>query len=205
MRRLGRLQPRRRLPSRTTPRLVSCPLARNTRWEMDLKCEVLADGRWGFLMAIIDACDRQVPAWRVGDHCRADEAIAVLEAALLARFDGPVPDEGVALELRVDRGPQFIARRSKTAAKTLGVQLAFCGVRASNDKPFIKPSSPWSRPSSWPGNRRRSTRSTRSTLRSPGSWTSVMTSGPSGPPAIARRGSSASSTRSQNSRCPKLR
>jgi transposase InsO family protein len=42
------------------------------------------------------------------------------------------------LELRVDRGPQFIARRFKTAARALGVEIAFCGVRASNDKPFIE-------------------------------------------------------------------
>ena len=36
MRRLNRLQPRRRAASPATPRLpVSCPVARNTRWEMD--------------------------------------------------------------------------------------------------------------------------------------------------------------------------
>lgn len=138
MRRLELLQPRRRARSAPTPRLpICCPLASNVRWEIDIKSEVLANGSWAFLIAVLDAFDRQLPAWAIGDHCRAEETIAVLEAALLQRFDGPVPGP-LELELRADRGSQFVAERFKHAARALGVTLAFCGVRASNDKPYVE-------------------------------------------------------------------
>jgi putative transposase len=137
--RLHHLQCKRRSRGASGTRRLpwTCPIRSNVRWEMDIKVEVLYDGSWAFLFAIIDAFDRETIAWSSGDRCRAAEAIAVLEQAVIRRFAGMVPD-AAALSLRVDHGSCFIARAFRQACRLLNVKLEICGVRCSNDKPYIE-------------------------------------------------------------------
>ncbi len=137
--RAHRLQCKRRSRGASATRRLPwvCPIRSNVRWEIDIKVEVLYDGSWGFLFAVIDAFDREAVSWSVGDRCRAGEAIAVLEQAVIQRFGGVVP-EGIFLSLRVDHGSCFIARAFRQACRTLNVKIEICGVRCSNDKPYIE-------------------------------------------------------------------
>lgn len=133
------LQPRRRSRSGGRQRRLplSCPIRSNVRWELDIKSEILHDGSWAFLFALVDAYDRELLSWAVGSRCRHQEALAVLEAGLARRFGGPAP-RGLHLTLRVDRGSAFVAEPFRAACRTLGVERELCGVRCSNDKPYVE-------------------------------------------------------------------
>ena len=137
LRAMGRLQPRKRAGIVWTRPSVIHPERSNAYWEMDTTtvwCGV--DGR-RYLCGIIDAYDRGIPGSCFSDRCRADEAIATLEAALIRRFGGRVP-ENHSLILRVDRGSQFVARRFRQAAAILGVTLEYAGIQCPDDKPYIE-------------------------------------------------------------------
>lgn len=137
LRAMGRLQPRKRTGIVWTRPSVIHPESSNTYWEMDTTtvwCGV--DGR-RYLCGIIDGYDRGIPGSCFRDRCRADEAIQTLEEALIRRFGGRVP-ENHTLILRVDRGSQFVARRFRQAASTLGVTLEYAGIQCPNDKPYIE-------------------------------------------------------------------
>lgn len=137
LRAMGRLQPRRRKGlGWTRPRVIH-PEFSNTYWEMDTTtvwCGV--DGR-RYLCGIIDAYDRGISGSGFSARCRADEAIQTLEEALIHRFGGRVP-ENHTLIVRVDRGSQFVARRFRQAASTLGVTLEYAGIQCPDDKPYIE-------------------------------------------------------------------
>jgi putative transposase len=136
LRAMQRLQPRKIKGQRwTRPRVVT-PTASNAYWEMDLTY-VWGGGRFGYLFAVVDGYDRGLPGARLGDRCRAVEAVAALEDAVAARFGGRVP-EGHRLLLRIDRGSQFVARRFRAAAQTLGVTLEYAGIQCPEDKPHIE-------------------------------------------------------------------
>ena len=136
LRAMQRLQPRKLKGIRwTRPRVVR-PTMSNTYWEMDLTYVWCGSG-FGYLFAVLDACDKGIPGAHCGDRCRAVEAVQALEEAVAARFGGRVP-EGHTLTLRVDRGSQFIARRFQEAAKMLNVTLEYAGIQCPDDKPYIE-------------------------------------------------------------------
>lgn len=135
---LGMLQPRKRKGPRPTALEPVRPTTANTYWEGDFSAVGTAAGRT-WCCAIVDPAQGSRPVGALHDRCRAREAVAVLETAVLEAFphEGRVP-EGQRLVLRVDRGGQYIAREFREAAARLGVTLEYCGVRCPNDKPYIE-------------------------------------------------------------------
>ena len=119
----------------TRPRLVH-PEAANLYWEADMTYVWTAEG-FAYLFGIIDPFDHDLPGDVLSDRCRAAEAIQSLEAAVLARFGGRVPD-GQSLILRVDRGTQYVARKFRDAAMRLGVTIEYAGIQCPEDKPYIE-------------------------------------------------------------------
>ena len=133
---MQRLQPRKTKGQRwTRPRIVR-PTVSNAYWEMDLTYVWCGSG-FGYLFAVIDACDKGIPGAVFGDRCRAQEAIRALEEAGSTRFGGRVP-EGHVLTLRLDRGTQFTARRFQEAAHALGVRIEYAGIQCPEDKAYIE-------------------------------------------------------------------
>lgn len=117
------------------PRVVK-PTAPNTYWEMDFSYVWMGTGN-GYLCAVIDAWDKDILGDEFSDRCRAIEACAALEQAVMNRFGERVP-EGHRLTLRIDRGPQFISRKFKESAKVLNVTLEYAGIQCPEDKPYIE-------------------------------------------------------------------
>ena len=137
LRAMKRLRPRKiKGQCWTRPRVVK-PTVSNVYWEMDLTY-VWCGSRFGYLFAVVDACDRGIPGSAFGDRCRAIEAVQALEEAVATRFDGGRVPEGHRLILRVDGGSQFVARRFREAAKALGVTLEYAGIQCPEDKPYIE-------------------------------------------------------------------
>jgi putative transposase len=136
MRHLGLLQPRKTKGETFSTVTLVKPECSNIYWEEDLTYVWCGDQQ-GYLFALIDGYDKEIPGEYFGDRCRADEAAAVLEQAVLKRFGGRVP-EGHRLVLRIDRGTQFRARKFRETAKRLGVELEYAGIRCPDDKPYIE-------------------------------------------------------------------
>ncbi len=134
---MQRLQPRKIKGQKwTRPRVVR-PTVSNVYWEMDLTY-VWCGSRFGYLFAVVDAYDKGIPGARLGDRCRAIEAVEALEEAVVARFGGGRVPEGHRLILRVDRGSQFVARRFREAARVLGIALEYAGIQCPEDKPHVE-------------------------------------------------------------------
>ncbi len=137
LRSMGRLQPRKRKGIAWTRPSVLHPASANAYWEMDTTTVWCGVNGRRYLCGIIDAYDRGIPGSCFSDRCRADEAIATLEAALARRVGGRVPEHHT-LTLRIDRGSQFVARRFREAAARLGVTLEYAGIQCPDDKPYIE-------------------------------------------------------------------
>ena len=119
----------------TCPAVVK-PTAPNTYWETDFT--YVWDGSTNaYCCPVIDAWDKDIVGDSFSERCRAVEACAALENAVLNRFGGKVP-VGHILTLRVDRGSQFKARRFKETAKALNVRLEYAGIQCPEDKPYIE-------------------------------------------------------------------
>jgi len=136
LRALGLLQPRRIKGEKWTRPAVVKPAEANTYWEMDFTY-VWTGSANAYLCPVIDGWDRDVVGDVFSERCRCQEAAQALERAVLARFGARVP-EGHELLLRIDRGPQFIAKRFKAAAKTLNVRLEYAGIQCPEDKPYVE-------------------------------------------------------------------
>ena len=133
---LGLTQPRKVKGHKYTRPVVRRPEHSNEYWEMDLSY-VWCGNQQGYLIAILDAYDKCLPGDYFGDRCRAQEAVQALEQGVLKRFGGEVPPDH-RLTLRIDRGPQFKARKFQAAAKRLNVELEYAGIRCPDDKPYIE-------------------------------------------------------------------
>lgn len=129
-------QPRKIKGQKWTRPAVVKPTTPNAYWEMDFTYVWMGSGN-AYLCPVIDAFDRDIPGDVFSDRCRSQEACQALEQAVMKRFKARVP-KGHKLTLRVDRGPQFIAKRFKEAAKTLNVRLEYAGIQCPEDKPYIE-------------------------------------------------------------------
>jgi len=136
LRALGLTQPRKTKGVRWTRPAVIKPDAPNSYWEADFTYVWTGQGN-AYLCAIIDAWDRDIVGDIFSDRCRAVEAAAALEKAVLGRFGGKVP-ESHQLTLRVDRGSQFRAHRFRETARLLNVRLEYAGIKCPEDKPYIE-------------------------------------------------------------------
>jgi len=136
LRALGLTQPRKMKGYQWTRPGIVRPVVCNTYWEADFTY-VWTGSANAYLCVVIDAWDRDIVGDIFSDRCRAREAAAALERAVLSRFGGRVPYSHE-LTLRVDRGTQFTARSFREAARILNVRLEYAGIQCPEDKPYIE-------------------------------------------------------------------
>ena len=58
-------------------------------WHLDMTSVWVAEHGWCYLNAAIDCCTREIVGWALDIRCRAQEAIAVVDAAIVDRGVGP--------------------------------------------------------------------------------------------------------------------
>ncbi len=133
---LGLTQPRKMKGRNWTRPGIGRPVVCNTYWEADFTY-VWTGSANAYLCVVIDAWDRDIVGDIFSDRCRAREAAAALERAVLSRFGGRVPYSHE-LTLRVDRGTQFTAHSFREAARILNVRLEYAGIQCPEDKPYIE-------------------------------------------------------------------
>lgn len=136
LRALGLTQPRKTKGVKWTRPSAVKPDAPNSYWEADFTYVWTGQSN-AYLCAVIDAWDRDIVGDVFSDRCRAIEASAALEKAVLGCFGGKVPGSHQ-LTLRVDRGSQFRAHRFRETARLLNVRLEYAGVKCPEDKPYIE-------------------------------------------------------------------
>lgn len=93
----------------------------NQKWSTDLTEILTTDRGVCHLMAVVDACTREVVAWDFFLSCGATEALTVIERAVRARYPSSGRAEG--LILKTDGGSQFIAHRIREETRILGMRL----------------------------------------------------------------------------------
>lgn len=102
-------------------------------WHMDMTKVWTAAHGWVYLHVAIDCCTREVVGWSLDVRCRDDEAIAVVEAAVLARS---VP--AGRLTLGTDNGSQFVSRDFRTHLSDRGIVHRRGGYRDPESQAFIE-------------------------------------------------------------------
>ena len=102
-------------------------------WHMDMTKVWTAQHGWVYLHAIIDCCTRQITGWSLELRCRDDEAIACVEAAVLAR--GIQPRQ---LTLGTDNGSQFTSRDFRRHLSARGITHRRGGYRDPESQAFIE-------------------------------------------------------------------
>jgi putative transposase len=93
----------------------------NQKWSTDLTEILTTDHGVCHLMAVVDACTREVVGWDFFSSCGAAESLTVIERAAWARFPSTGRTDG--LILKTDGGPQFVAHRFREEARRLGMHL----------------------------------------------------------------------------------
>jgi putative transposase len=126
------IQRRRPLERRKRPGFFRVERPRQL-WQLDMTSVWVAEHGWCYLNAIIDCCTREIVAWQLELRCRADEAIAVVERAVMAH--GIEPGE---LTLGSDNGSAFTARRFRVRLGELGIRHRRGGYRAPESQAFIE-------------------------------------------------------------------
>jgi putative transposase len=102
-------------------------------WHLDMTSIWVAEHGWVYLNAIIDCCTREIVGFEVSLRCRAKEAIAVIERAVL--------EQGIApgtLTLGTDNGSAFTARATRLVLRRLGVAHRRGGYRDPESQAFIE-------------------------------------------------------------------
>ena len=102
-------------------------------WHIDMTKVWTAEHGWVYLHAMVDCCTREIPGWSLDLRCRDDEAIAVVEHAVLAR--GIRPGE---LVLGSDNGSQFTSKDFRRHLSSRGVTHRRGGYRDPESQAFIE-------------------------------------------------------------------
>ena len=102
-------------------------------WHLDMTAVWVAEHGWCYLNAIIDCCTREIVGWELTVRCRAREAIAVIEQAVLEQGIRP----GM-LTLGTDNGSAFTARATRLVLSGLGVAHRRGGYRDPESQAFIE-------------------------------------------------------------------
>ena len=102
-------------------------------WHLDMTSVWVAEHGWVYLNAIIDYCTREIVGWELSLRCRAKEAIAVIEAAVVEQ--GVLPGT---LTLGTDNGSAFTARATRLVMSGLGVAHRRGGYRDPESQAFIE-------------------------------------------------------------------
>jgi putative transposase len=126
------IQRRRRLDRRRRPGFFKVERP-DQLWHLDLTSVWVAEHGWCYLMAAIDCCTREIVAWHLETRCRAVEAIALIERAVIARGIPPST-----LTLGTDNGSAFTARAFKAILSGLGIAHRRGGYRDPESQAFIE-------------------------------------------------------------------
>ncbi len=102
-------------------------------WHLDMTSVWVAEHGWVYLNAMIDCCTREIVGWELGLRCRAVEAIAVIERAVLEQAIAPGT-----LTLGTDNGSAFTARATRLVISGLGVKHRRGGYRDPESQAFIE-------------------------------------------------------------------
>jgi putative transposase len=102
-------------------------------WHLDMTSIWVAEHGWCYLNAAIDCCTREIVGWALDVRCRADEAIAVLDAAVLDR--SVVPDT---MTLGTDNGTAFTSKRFRARLAQHGIVHRRGGYRDPESQAFIE-------------------------------------------------------------------
>jgi putative transposase len=102
-------------------------------WHMDMTSIWVAEHGWCYLNAAIDCCTREITAWALNVRCRAQEAIAVIDAAVAER----AINAGT-LTLGSDNGTAFTSRAFRARLAELGVTHRRGGYRDPESQAFIE-------------------------------------------------------------------
>ncbi len=146
MREQGLIQRRRSVPRRRRPGFFRVERP-GQLWHMDMTSIWVAEHGWCYLNAIIDCCTREIVGWSLDLRCRAQEAIAVMEAAVAG--SGFVPDElhvvdpdsgseAPRLTLGTDNGSAFTSRAFRARLHGQGVRHRRGGYRDPESQAFIE-------------------------------------------------------------------
>jgi putative transposase len=128
------LQKRRKVPRRRVSvklREERCQaVAPNACWSMDFMADQLFDGRRLRLLTIVDNFSRVSPGIAVGQGFKSTDVVEALERATAAY--------GIPQRVRVDNGPEFIAKELDLWAYAHGVVLDFSRPGKPTDNAFIE-------------------------------------------------------------------
>ncbi len=102
-------------------------------WHLDMTKVWTAAHGWVFLHTAIDCCTREITCWSLDVRCRDDEAIACVEAGVLARGVGA--DQ---LTLGTDNGSQFTSRDFRRHLSARGITHRRGGYRDPESQAFIE-------------------------------------------------------------------
>jgi putative transposase len=110
-----RVKPKRRLPTRQ-PQPLMVPTQANHSWSLDFMTDSLSPGRAFRTLNVLDDFNREALWIEVDISLPAERVIRVLEMLTLWR--------GYPAQIRLDNGPEFIARKLATWAEVHHVELA---------------------------------------------------------------------------------
>lgn len=102
-------------------------------WHLDMTSIWVAEHGWVYLNAIIDCCTREIVGWDLTLRCRANEAIAVIQAAVAEQHIRPGT-----LTLGTDNGSAFTAKATRLVLSGLGVTHRRGGYRDPESQAFIE-------------------------------------------------------------------
>jgi putative transposase len=102
-------------------------------WHLDMTSVWIAEHGWCYLNAAIDCCTREIAGWALDIRCRAQEATAVIDRAVLERGVGPGE-----LTLGSDNGTAFTSRAFRARLVELGVVHRRGGYRDPESQAFIE-------------------------------------------------------------------
>jgi putative transposase len=141
LREQGLIQRRRSVPRRRRPGCFRVERPEQL-WHLDMTSIWVAEHGCCYLNAIIDCCTRELVGWSLDVRCRAGEAIAVFEAAIVASGFVPdeleVGDEAERLTLGTDNGTAFTSRAFRAALAERDVAHRRGGHRDPESQAFIE-------------------------------------------------------------------
>jgi putative transposase len=103
------------------------------RWHLDMTSVWVAEHGWCYLDAAIDCCTREITAWSLDVRCRAQEAIGVIDRAVIERAITPGK-----LTLGSDNGTAFTSRAFRARLAEHGITHRRGGYRDPESQAFIE-------------------------------------------------------------------
>jgi putative transposase len=102
-------------------------------WHLDMTSVWTAEHGWTYLNAVIDCCTREIAGWSIDVRCRAEEAIAVIDAAVAERHVAP----GM-LTLGTDNGTAYTSKKFRARLADHQVVHRRGGYRDPESQAFIE-------------------------------------------------------------------